>query len=70
MNKHVFPVSIFLLSIVLLIATATAIGRITATALAPASPDVACDDITQIPEQECLALQAFYDSTNGGEWSN
>jgi hypothetical protein len=70
MNRYVFPGSSVVIGIVLLVTMPTATGLVTATGLAPTSPDLTCEDITQISQQECLALQAFYDSTNGAEWGN
>jgi hypothetical protein len=70
MNRYVFPASSVVIGIVLLVTMPTATGLVTATGLAPTSSDLTCEDITQISQQECLALQAFYDSTNGAEWGN
>ena len=27
-----------------------------------------CADVSQIPQSECQALEAFYNSTNGADW--
>ena len=56
MNRYVFPAWSVVIGIVLLVLAAAATGSVTATGPAPVSPDLTCDDITQISEQECLAL--------------
>jgi len=36
----------------------------------PAIPDVFCTNVTEIPQAECQALVALYNSTNGPNWSD
>ncbi|WP_353572728.1 hypothetical protein [Candidatus Albibeggiatoa sp. nov. BB20] len=31
---------------------------------------ITCDDITEIPQDECQALEAIYTNTNGNDWTN
>ena len=33
-------------------------------------PFTSCDAVSTIPVSECLALQAFYEKTNGAQWEN
>lgn len=35
-----------------------------------AVPSIACNQVTEIPEAECNALQTFYTATGGDGWSN
>ena len=49
------------------VATGTATPTSTTT---PTSRPFSCDDVTEIPQAECEALVALYNSTDGANWSS
>jgi len=46
------------------------VSLITSLPLTDASTEFSCIDVNEIPQSECTALVALYDSTGGSRWKN
>ena len=70
-NKVLHSFSLLALTVALTLALTVGLPLASPTP-AHAAPTVtfACTDVTEIPQAECIAVVALYNSTNGAGWSN
>ncbi len=69
MSHRAAPLRVLLISLLVLLSTGQP-GSIAAGTIAVQSPAFACDGVSEIPREECEALVALYNSTNGPGWSH
>ena len=69
-NQGRFAIKITVVALSFLIALLTTVGLAHAyEAIPEATPhEFSCAEVTQIPQEDCAALVALYNSTNGAQW--